>query len=231
MLRNLSLNSNQIFRALSLSKAREALTLVSELTLSCDAPIFGTADGRCTQAGIVGESAWSPVKTGRRRDKEKRRRHHRKSSDVRALAILPNHLVEQFRGRIWLFTDASVRTRGGLAAVLHHPQEAAPRIRSDAVARGPSHALELRAALFGLEHAQRQYPDEPLVLFSDSQGAVERLTRAKQEGLSQDLELESMMKSSGLSELLSRADFQWIKGHGKCGGNAMADQHARAAAA
>jgi hypothetical protein len=74
------------------------------------------------------------------------------------------------------------------------------------------------------------YPEEPVVLFSDNRGAIERLARAKHEGLAQDRELQTMVACSGLIGLLPKADFQWIKGHGKCGGNAMADRQARAAA-
>lgn len=211
-----------------LIKTHETLLASNDPALPGDALILWAVDGRFVQA--ESRTTNLPAKSGRRRDKEKRRRHQRKKVDVGALAILPDHLAEKFNGRIWLFTDASVKTRGGMAAVLHHPQDAVPRMHSETVVRDASHALELKAALFGLEYAQRHYPEEPVVLFSDNQGAIERLARAKHEGLAQDRELQTMVTCSGLIELLRKADFQWIKGHGKCGGNAMADRQARAAA-
>jgi ribonuclease HI len=211
-----------------LIKTHETFTASGDLAFPDDALSLGAVDGRFVRA--ESRTTDRPAKSGRRRDKEKRRRHQRKKVDVGALAILPDHLAERFNGRIWLFTDASVKTRGGMAAVLHHPQDAIPIMHGETVARDASHALELKAALFGLEYAQRHYPEEPVVLFSDNRGAIERLARAKHEGLAQDRELQTMVACSGLIGLLPKADFQWIKGHGKCGGNAMADRQARAAA-
>ncbi len=95
---------------------------------------------------------------------------------------------------------------------------------------GISNELELAAALFGLEEAQRQFPGEPAALFSDNQDAVVRLARAKAEGLAHDPALARMLAERGLASVPECVSVCWVQGHATCRGNALADQHARAAA-
>ena len=86
------------------------------------------------------------------------------------------------------------------------------------------------ASLFALEQARLLFPELPLALFSDNQDAVIRLNRGKTEGLAQDPELQEMLRHMALGDTLVNASICWIKGHGSCRGNILADQHAAEAA-
>ena len=93
-----------------------------------------------------------------------------------------------------------------------------------------SNELELQAALFALEQARDLFPGQPLALFSDNQDAVVRLNQGKTHGLDQDPELHQMLGALDLVETLAHASVCWIKGHGSCRGNILADLHAAEAA-
>ena len=94
-----------------------------------------------------------------------------------------------------------------------------------------SNELELRAAVFGLEQADRLYPGLAVALFSDNIDAIKRLARAKALGSARDAELGERFPGLPLDAWLAQANLNWIKGHGACRGNALADAQARAAAA
>jgi ribonuclease HI len=93
-----------------------------------------------------------------------------------------------------------------------------------------SNELELQAALFALAEAERHFPGRPLALFSDNHDAVLRLNRGKTEGLAQDPALRRQLEESGTADTLSKATICWIKGHGSCRGNILADLRAAEAA-
>lgn len=144
---------------------------------------------------------------------------------------LPARLAERFIGQPLIFCDASQLRHGGLAAVLFAHDAADPVMATRTVPVIGSNELELQAAIFALEQAGQHFPEQPLTLFSDNQDAVTRLNLAKTAGLAQDPELSGTFPTLDLGALLANASICWIKGHSACRGNALADQHARSAAA
>ena len=143
---------------------------------------------------------------------------------------LPLRLAGRFIGCRLIFSDASRKRHGGLAVVLFGDPVSPPLVATRSVALAGSNELELAAALFGLEEAQRQFPGEPAALFSDNQDAVTRLGRARAEGLAHDPALARMLAERGLAGVPDCVAVCWVQGHAACRGNALADQHARAAA-
>lgn len=144
---------------------------------------------------------------------------------------LPAKLAARFPVGPWIFSDASKLHRGGLAAVLYRDDVSEPTVATCSVAPVGSNALELLAALFALSEAGRHFPGLGGTLFSDNRDAVDRLQRAKSHGLAADPELATLPEAAGLGELLARIEICWVPGHAACRGNALADLHARAAAA
>lgn len=143
---------------------------------------------------------------------------------------LPWRLAPRFAGLL-VFSDASQKRHGGLAAVLFANPGAEPLIESRSVAPTGSNELELQAALFALEQAGRHFPGQALTLFSDNLDAISRLQHSRSHGLAQDTELAAMVAALAITETLERAAFCWVQGHATCRGNLLADQHAAAAAA
>ncbi len=143
---------------------------------------------------------------------------------------LPLRLAELYPNHVLVFSDASQLAHGGLAAILFRNAGQAALALTRSVPPCGSNMLELLAALFALEQTQVHFPDRALALFSDNHDAVTRLLRAKVDGLAQDPALAAMPEAAGLSAWLERAEIRWIKGHGSCRGNALADWHARIAA-
>lgn len=143
---------------------------------------------------------------------------------------LPLRLAGRFVGCRLIFSDASQKRHGGLAAVLFDDPESAPLVATRSVALAGSNELELQAALFGLEQAHRHFPGQPVALFSDNQDAVVRLGRAKAEGLGQDPALARMLMDMEIASVLDQASVCWVQGHSGCRGNTLADMHAREAA-
>lgn len=162
----------------------------------------------------------------------------RKKPQPRPIALsdgpLPPRYGGRFDGCLLVFSDASLKRHGGLAAVLFDGDGTAPRVGTRSVPAAGSNELELQAALFGLAQARAHFPGRPLALFADNQDAVLRLERAKASGLAQDPALGRMWAAlggrEGLAEMLADAALCWVKGHGKCRGNALADAHAATAA-
>ena len=127
-----------------------------------------------------------------------------------------------------VFTDASRLRHGGLSVVLYADAASEPLAFARCVPLDGSNELELQAAIFGLEQAGLHFPGQTIALFSDNQDAITRLNRAKQLGIDQDVLLaEYFLEIAGRLSLVS---FHWIKGHGRCRGNALADTQARLAA-
>jgi len=153
---------------------------------------------------------------------------------VLSVGPLPSRYAGRFDGRLLVFSDASLKRHGGLAAVLFDGRDGAPRVATRSVPAVGSNELELQAALFGLAQARAHFSGRALALFSDNQDAVLRLERAKAQGLAQDPALGGLWAAlghtDGLTEMLAGAALCWVKGHGKCRGNALADAHAVIAA-
>jgi ribonuclease HI len=158
----------------------------------------------------------------------------RKKKPVRVIypsqGPLPLRLAPLYAGQLLVFSDASQKRHGGLAAVLFATPESETVVRTRTVAIMGSNELELQAALFALEQAQELFPDRPLALFSDNQDAVVRLNRGKTLGLDQDPELRQHVAEINLGDMLANASICWIKGHSSCRGNILADQYAVEAA-
>ena len=143
---------------------------------------------------------------------------------------LPVRLAPLYVGQLQVFSDASQKRHGGLAAILFATPDSEAVVRSRTVPIIGSNELELQATLFALEQARDLFPSQPLALFSDNQDAVSRLNRGKIEGLEQDPELRQMLTEADLVKTLANATVCWIKGHSSCRGNILADQHAAEAA-
>lgn len=143
---------------------------------------------------------------------------------------LPLRLADRFAGRRLVFSDASQKRHGGLAAVLFGEPDGEPLVATRTVPVVGSNELELQAALFGLQQAHRHFPDEPFALFSDNQDAVIRLDRARLHGLAQDPVLAGMFGHLEITGVLDHATVCWVQGHAGCRGNTLADLHAREAA-
>jgi ribonuclease HI len=143
---------------------------------------------------------------------------------------LPLRLAPLHAGRLLVFSDASQKRHGGLAAVLFDTPDSEALVRTRTVSANGSNELELQATLFALEQANQLFPGRPFTLFSDNQDAVVRLNRGKTLGLDQDPELLQRLAGFNLVETLANASICWIKGHSSCRGNILADLHAVEAA-
>ena len=161
------------------------------------------------------------------------KRRKKQAAPVRHLstAPLPARLMPGFSDLPLVFTDASRLRHGGLSAVLYADAAGEPLSFARSVPLDGSNELELRAAVFGLEQADRLYPGMAFALFSDNLDAIRRLARAKMLGSALDAELGERFPGQPLDAWLAQANLNWIKGHGACRGNALADAQARAAAA
>jgi len=147
-----------------------------------------------------------------------------------SVSPLPVRLAPLYAGYLQVFSDASQKRHGGLAAVLFATPDSDAVVRSRTVPIIGSNELELQATLFALEQARDLFPGRPFALFSDNQDAVLRLNRSKTEGLEQDPTLRQMLGQQELVDTLAKASICWIKGHGSCRGNILADLHAAEAA-
>lgn len=160
------------------------------------------------------------------------KRRKKQAAPVRHLstAPLPARLMPGFSDLPLVFTDASRLRHGGLSAVLYADAAGEPLTFARSVPLDGSNELELRAAVFGLEQADRLYPGMAFALFSDNLDAIRRLARAKMLGCALDTELGERFPGQPLDAWLAQANLNWIKGHGTCRGNALADAQARVAA-
>ena len=160
------------------------------------------------------------------------KRRKKQAAPVRHLstAPLPARLMPGFSDLPLVFTDASRLRHGGLSAVLYADAAGEPLTFARSVPLEGSNELELGAAVFGLEQADRLYPGMAFALFSDNLDAIRRLSRAKMLGCALDTELGERFPGQPLDAWLAQANLNWIKGHGACRGNALADAQARAAA-
>ena len=147
-----------------------------------------------------------------------------------SIGPLPAKLSEQFAGQRLVFSDASRQHHGGLAAVLFTEGNDASHIATLSVPLAGSNELELRAAVFALQTASIAFAGMPFALFSDNSDAIKRLQRAQGQGSASDAGLSQMFSGADLDTLLGPVSLYWIKGHGRCRGNALADEQARRAA-
>lgn len=147
-----------------------------------------------------------------------------------SIGPLPARISPNFAGQRLVFCDASRLLHGGLAAVLFEECDQAPHIATRSIPAHPSNDLELHAAVFALQTANQVFGGLPFVLFSDNSDAIERLRKTQQLGVEQDEKLREMFPEHDLMALLLPASLHWIKGHGRCRGNALADEYARQAA-
>lgn len=146
-------------------------------------------------------------------------------------APLPARLAPSFAGLLQVFSDASQRRHGGLAAVLFATAEAEPLVVTRTVAVQGSNELELQAVLFALAQARKHFPDRPLALFADNRDAIDRLDHACRLGLAGDPELAARLAADDLAGMLALSTFHWVRAHASCRGNLLADRHAALAAA
>jgi ribonuclease HI len=144
---------------------------------------------------------------------------------------LPARLAPAFAGLLQVFSDASQRRHGGLAAVLFADAEAEPLVVTRTVAIQGSNELELQAVLFALAQARLHFPGRPLALFSDNRDAIDRLDRACRQGLAADPALAALLAPEDLAGMLALSTFRWVRAHASCRGNLLADRHAALAAA
>ncbi len=160
------------------------------------------------------------------------KRRKKKSPGViyQSLGPLPVRLAEQYAGLPLVFSDASAKRHGGLAAVLFGDPGAEAIIATQTVPLDASNALEFQAALFALAQAWIHFPGQPFALFTDNLDAADRLKRAKTLGFAQDAELAHSLNQLGIADAFAHASISWIKGHASCRGNTLADQHAAEAA-
>lgn len=160
------------------------------------------------------------------------RRRKKKVAPVIHMSVgaLPDKLAARYSAGPLVFSDASLRRQGGLAAVLFADGKATPRIETRSVPAMGSNQLELQALLFGLQQGGQHFPEQSFTLFSDNQDGVIRLNRAKQDGLARDGELAALLAGMAIEPVLGWATIAWVKGHGRCLGNALADRHAAEAA-
>jgi ribonuclease HI len=147
-----------------------------------------------------------------------------------SLGPLPIRLADQYAGQALVFSDASAKRHGGLAAVLFSNPEAEAIIATQTVPLDASNSLEFQAALFALSQASLHFSGRPFALFTDNLDAAERLKRAKLLGLAQDAELTRNLSQLGISDVFALATIGWVKGHSSCRGNTLADQYAGEAA-
>ncbi len=161
------------------------------------------------------------------------KRRKKKSERIIHLSTgpLPPRLAERHSGCRLVFSDASQLRHGGLAAVLFADADSEALVATRSVPAIGSNELELQAALFALEQASRHFPGQPAALFSDNLDAVTRLGRAKALGSARDSALAERFPGLDIDALLLTIEVCWVPGHGRCRGNALADLHARSAAA
>lgn len=160
----------------------------------------------------------------------KRRKRKTVRQQYLSAGPLPTRLAGQFDDHRLIFSDASQKRRGGLAAVLFADPDSLPVIATRSVPLVGSNELELQAVLFALEVARKHFPGEPTALFSDNRDAVDRLGRARENGLNADPELADMLLQLNMDALPATTHFFWIRSHATCLGNALADFHAGQAA-
>lgn len=151
------------------------------------------------------------------------RRKHRTAAPLPlSIGPLPRKLEASFLDWPLAFCDASQLTHGGLGVVLfEHGLDPVWTARRSLPPLA-SNELELHAACFALEVASQFFAGRRFALFSDNQDAIAQLLRWQGPG--------DAGAPPQLAAPLQLASLHWIKGHGRCRGNALADAAAREAA-
>lgn len=139
-------------------------------------------------------------------------------------------MAARFAGQIQVFSDASLRRHGGLAAVLFADPAAAPVVIQRRVPLAGSNELELQAAVWAIAEAAQRFPGQSFALFCDNQPTVLRLQAARSHGLAADAVLAALCEAAACAGAVALAEVHWVRGHGPCRGNALADQYAAQAA-
>ena len=143
---------------------------------------------------------------------------------------LPSRIAGDYADYLLIFSDASLLHQGGMAAVLFETADADPIVATKSVPITGSNELELQAAIFALQQSEQLFPNRQSVLFTDNQDTEKRLNHAKVQSFAGDLALEQMFKAAEINSPLRNNTIKWIKGHGTCRGNNIADRYARIAA-
>lgn len=138
---------------------------------------------------------------------------------------LPKRIAALFEDAILVFSDASLKKTGGLSAVFFQNQESPPQIFTRSVTATGSNELELQALIFAVQQSERLFAGSKRAFFSDNQDAVTRFKQL-QNGID-NAELNQMFGHTSPILNAQEITFHWIKGHGTCRGNLIADEHAR----
>jgi len=141
---------------------------------------------------------------------------------------LPARTAALFDDFILVFSDASLKKTGGLSAVFFQNHESSPQIFTRSVTATGSNELELEALVFALQQSERLFAGCKRAFFSDNQDAVERIKQV-QNGI-ENTKLKQMFGQNIPDLNPQEITFHWIKAHGTCRGNLIADEHARLAA-
>ena len=142
---------------------------------------------------------------------------------------LPDRIKDKYAQHILIFSDASLKTHGGLSAVIFPTPESSPLVFTRSIAGTTSNALELLALAFALEQSENLFPGQKRAFFSDNQDTISRF-QTIQSGNRQDFQLTEFSGKYPPNLMKENIEFCWVKGHGKCRGNLIADYHARLAA-
>jgi ribonuclease HI len=143
---------------------------------------------------------------------------------------LPLRFADRYANHMLVFSDASLKKHGGLASIIFQTTESSPHISTRTVEPSGSNRLELAALLFAWDHSMDVEAEAKRALFSDNQDAITRLKQAQMHGTHQDVELHLLLEQQKHRLTFDNIEFCWIKGHGCCRGNLLADQNARHAA-
>lgn len=143
---------------------------------------------------------------------------------------LPTRIAEKYPDHMLIFSDASMKKFGGLACVIFLTAESTPLISTRTVEPSGSNNLELAALLFAWNQSMHFQTEAKRALFSDNQDAITRLNLASSKGLDQDADLRQLIEQQEHKLAFDNIEFCWVKGHGNCRGNLLADLNASQAA-
>lgn len=141
---------------------------------------------------------------------------------------LPARIAALFDDKVLVFSDASLKKMGGLSAVFFQNHESSPQIFTRSVTATGSNELELQALVFAVQQSERLFSGSKRAFFSDNQDAVERI-KQMQNGI-EVTQLKQMFGQISPNLNPQEITFHWIKAHGTCRGNLIADEQARLAA-
>lgn len=141
---------------------------------------------------------------------------------------LPARIATLFADCILVFSDASLKRMGGLSAVFFQTPDSSPQVCTRSVMATGSNELELQALVFAVQKSECLFAGSKRAFFSDNQDAVIRLKELQKS--CNITEFQPLFGQSAPNLDPQEINFHWIKGHGTCRGNLIADEHARLAA-